>query len=119
MLHVIGGQRCVDRGDHLLARQAEIERDVTRPTVEPLDMRIEEQHRALVKPQPLPHAVAQHEACVEDRDLCLVLWNKLPVQPDLEVGVARVGGEVLTSGHGPSCRCEASLRACAPLGKRD
>ncbi len=61
-------------------------------------MGVEEEQRALVEPEAFPDAIAQDEAGIEDRNPGLVFRNQPAIQPDLEAGVAGIGGEVLASG---------------------
>src|SRR5262245_33130716 len=77
--------------------------------------------------QTLPDSIAEYKAGIEDRDLCVLLRQESPVEPDLEAGVARIRCEVLASRHGfplvcpliPQRSLAASLstaKAVQPLG---
>ena len=77
MLHAVGGEGGVEGGDHLLAREAEVERDVGGAAIETVEVGVEEEQRALVQAQAFPHAIAEDEAGVEDGDLRFVLGHEL------------------------------------------
>src|SRR5690606_18155031 len=77
----------------------EIQADGGGAGVEPVQVRVEEQQAAAMQPQTLPDAVPQHEAGVEHRHLRLVARDQRAVQIDPQVRVARIGREILASGH--------------------
>ena len=97
--HAVGGAGCVQGRCHLLAREAEIEHDVPGAAIEAVEVGVEKKQCALVESQAFPNAIAEDEAGVENRDFRLVFRDERTVEPDLEVGVARVCGEVLAAGH--------------------
>ena len=88
--------------DGVTERQAQIELDLLQPPIEPVQVRLQEHQRAPVEAQALPDAVAQDEAGVEDRHLRLPPRHERAVEIDLQVRVARIDREILTSSHGPS-----------------
>jgi hypothetical protein len=69
-------------------------------------MPVEEGDPAAIDAQPLPHAIAKHEARIEHRNLRLGPGEQLPIHVDQHVVVARIGGEHMRAGgvfgHGGS-----------------
>ena len=66
--HAVGLKGAVELVGEICRRHPDVERDRRRTLVEPPKMAIEECRVAIVDAKPLPHAVAEHEACVEHRD---------------------------------------------------
>ena len=60
---------------------------------------VEERPDAIVKAHPLPHAVAQHEAAVIDRDHGLVPVLERTIDVDADIGVARILQRVMGGDH--------------------
>ena len=72
-------------------RHADVERDRGRAFVQAVEVRVEADQAALHQAQPLPDAVAEDEAAVEDRHARLVARHELAVDVDQHAVVARVG----------------------------
>ena len=95
--HPVGGQRVVDRAGQLVAADAEVDHQRGRALPEPVEVLLEERRVAVVHPQPLPDAVAEHEAGVEDRHRGLGARLQLAVDPDEDLVVARVVSMVMSA----------------------
>src|ERR1051326_5991956 len=119
-LHTVGFDRASERGTNLLAAHADVERDGARAVEQAVEMRLFEQQGAVVQPQPFPHAIAQHEAGVEDGDLGFAARHHLAVEIDEHALVARIGGEILTAGHASGAHAmeAGKLAEFPPLRKR-
>lgn len=66
---------------------------------ETIEMLVEEEQRAPVQSQPFPDAIAHDEPAIEERDFRVLPAHELTVQVDQRFGVARIGLEILASGH--------------------
>jgi hypothetical protein len=66
-------RRVEQRRLHLIGRAADVEVDGERRFEQPFEMLVDEGPAPVVEAQPLPHAVAQHEARVVDADHRLAL----------------------------------------------
>src|SRR6202042_2320728 len=62
-------------------------------------MGIEKKESALVQAQSFPHAVAEHETRVEERDFCVVARYEPAIKPHEDRLVARIGDMVLAARH--------------------
>ena len=63
-------------------------------------MLVEESRVTAVHAEPLPHAVAEHEAGVEDRHHRLAARHQPAVDVDQDLAVARIVGEVVRAVRG-------------------
>ena len=73
-------------------------RSIFAPSQSRSKWRVEEGEAAIDEPQPLPHAVAEHEAGIEDGDLRLIAGRQRAIDADEDGIVARVADIVLRSG---------------------
>src|SRR5580700_381087 len=95
----VGGDDFVERGAHLPGAQPDIDGDGAGTVIEPAQMLLDQHQSAVVEPDALPHAVAEAETGIEDRDDCLGAGHEPPVEPDQEVAIARI----LSGGLRPFC----------------
>src|SRR5687768_12480438 len=84
-------------------------------------MPVEEGDPALVDPQALPHAIAEHEARIEHRDHRLAARLHLAVDVDQDRRVARIAGAVVQgTGHGATVPPHPTLGKSGPrLGRKN
>ena len=88
--HAIGRLCFHDGGDHLVPGAGDVQIDRLRRLEQAVDVFVKEGPLAVVKADAFPHAIAQHEAGIVDRDDRLRLGLQLPVHPDQDVFVAGV-----------------------------
>ena len=88
--HLVRAQRLADRSAELGPRHTDVERDGLGTLEESVEVLVEERRVPLVHAQPLPDAVAEHEAGVEHRHDGLGPRLQLAVDVDQHGVVARV-----------------------------
>ena len=106
--HRVPRQRVEQGSGQLGTGEADVERDRGRAFVQAVEVRVEADEAALHQAQPLPDAVAEDEAAVEDRDPRLVARHEVAVDVDQDAIVARVGNVALGAfalgqGRGGGC----------------
>ena len=101
VVHVVGAHRAIERVGDLFARQPDVEGNRFRALKEPIQMFVEEDKDIVMQPQSLPHAIADQEAAVKDRNLGLITRHQFAVDVDQDVFVAFVGYRIVRSSiHG-------------------
>ncbi len=88
--HGVGRRRPVQRGEDAGAVHADVDADGAAGGEEAVEVIVEEHPFAVVEPQPLPHAVAEQEAGIVDRDGRLGTRLQFTVHPDQDIVVARI-----------------------------
>jgi hypothetical protein len=91
-MHVVGGEAREQPAGQRVARQADLHADRLGALVKPVEMSIQERDAAGHHPKPLPDAVAENEAGVEDGDHRLFARQQLAVHRDENPGIAWVVG---------------------------
>ena len=100
--HGVRGAGLLERRRHAGTVAADVEVDGARRLEEAVEVVVEEAPAAVVQAEPLPDAVAEHEARVVDRDARLGARHEAAVHPYEDVLVARVGlGFVRAQGAAP------------------
>jgi hypothetical protein len=89
-VHAVRLERRVDLGGQLVPAAADIEGDGCGALPQPVEVLLEEGGVPGADPQPLPHAVAEHETGVEDADDGLSARHQPAVDVDQDLRVARV-----------------------------
>lgn len=92
--------------------QADVDRDRVRACVQPIQMRLKKGRMTAADPQPLPHAVAEDEAGIEDRDHGPCPGQQLSIDADQNPLVTWIVVVVMRpTGHLPT----PASRACSGL----
>ena len=90
VVHPVRDNDFVERGAHFGRAQPDIDSYGAGAVVEPPQMVLDQHQSAVAQPDTLPHAVAEAETSIEDRDQCLGATHEPPVEPDQEVAIARI-----------------------------
>ena len=88
--HVIGRLCLCYCRNELICRHPDIEINRLGGLEEPVEVLIHESPAAIIKPQPFPHTIAEHEAAVIDTDERLSPRLQRPIEPNQDVRVSRV-----------------------------
>jgi hypothetical protein len=81
------------------ARESDVETDARCTPIQTLQMSMQEQQRAAMQPQAFPHAVADDETAVKNRDFRVLARDQRTVQIDDDRCIARIRSEVLAAWH--------------------
>ena len=88
--HLVRGEAGEEALHQLRRSQPDVDAQRVRAFVEAVEVLVEERDAAVDDAQALPHAVSEHEACIQHRDCRLGARHQLSVDRDQYVRVARI-----------------------------
>ncbi len=91
IVHLVGIEHGKQPANQFIRFDTDVHVDRLGAFIEPFDVLVEERNTAMVQAQAFPHAVAEDEACIEHRDHSLAALDKLTVDGNQNVLVARIG----------------------------